>query len=430
MNRPRQRRNVLTNDADTTELLETLKRGVVALLSSVDASYSLPSSLTYSIGNGVTNVSWTPPTNAPVSGSTVSFINSYNIRYRLTSNASFTNVVGISSTASTYSVQLLPTENLIVQIRGVNTLLGPFEYAELIITPPPLPTASIITSDNTITDGSSTTITPSFTDGTAQITVNGLSTFGVSPIISDTSYSVTPAVGNTTYNLIVTNGVGAQQSASVIVTVFPVPTASIITSDNTITDGSSTTITPTFTGGTAQITVNGLSTFGVSPIISDTSYSVTPAVGNTTYNLIVTNGAGAQQSASVVITVSPAGPVAPGIFYTGDYSNGVSMLPFYGQQFFGVFASVVRILNFNLTFPIGTTRVRLAGSGATASECLNLDSVNFVPGANQTSQSIELNKSFVSVPQDQSNFDVIYLLLNANNDTNNPDFIFYIVIKG
>ena len=345
MNRPRQRRNVLTNDADTTELLETLKRGVVALLSSVDASYSLPSSLTYSIGNGVTNVSWTPPTNAPVSGSTVSFINSYNIRYRLTSNASFTNVVGISSTASTYSVQLLPTENLIVQIRGVNTLLGPFEYAELIITPPPLPTASIITSDNTITDGSSTTITP------------------------------------------------------------------------------------TFTGGTAQITVNGLSTFGVSPIISDTSYSVTPAVGNTTYNLIVTNGAGAQQSASVVITVSPAGPVAPGIFYTGDYSNGVSMLPFYGQQFFGVFASAVRILNFNLTFPIGTTRVRLAGTGYTASECLNLNSVDFVPGANQTSQSIELNKSFVSVPENQSNFDLIYLLLNAN-DVNNPDFTFYIVIKG
>ena len=345
MNRPRQRRNVLTNDADTTELLETLKRGVVALLSSVDASYSLPSSLIYSIGNGVTNVSWTPPTNAPVSGSTVSFINSYNIRYRLTSNASFTNVVGISSTASTYSVQLLPTENLIVQIRGVNTLLGPFEYVELIITPPPLPTASIITTDDTITDGDSTTITP------------------------------------------------------------------------------------TFTGGTAQITVNGLSTFGVSPIISDTGYPVTPPVGVTTYNLIVTNGVGVQQSASVNITVSPA-PVAPGVFYTGDYSNGVSMLPFYGQEFFGVFASVVRTLNFNLTFPIGTTRVRLAGSGATASECLNLDSVNFEPGANQTSQSIELNKSFVSVPQDQSNFDVIYLLLNANNDTNNPDFTFYIVIKG
>ena len=344
MNRPRQRRNLLTNSADTSELLETLKSGVVALLSSVDASYSLPSSLTYSIGNGVTNVSWTPPTNAPVSGSTVSFINSYNIRYRLTSNASFTNVVGISSTASTYSVQLLPTENLIVQIRGVNTLLGPFEYAELIITPPPLPTASIITSDNTITDGDSTTITP------------------------------------------------------------------------------------TFTGGTAQITVNGLSTFGVSPIISETEYSVTPSVGVTTYNLIVTNAVNVQQSASVNITVSPA-PVAPGIFYAGIYSNGVSMLPFYGQEFFGVFASVVRILNFNLTFPNGTTRVRLAGTGDTASQCLNLDSVDFVPGANQTSQSIELNKTFISVPQGQSAFDVIYLLLNANN-VNNADFQFFIIIKG
>ena len=168
----------------------------------------------------------------------------------------------------------------------------------------PNPTASITTTNANISPNGSTTITPQFTNGTT-VTINGSSTINGQTIVSNTTYSVSPTI-NTSYNLVVINSIGIQQSDFVAINVIPNPTASITTTNANIASGGSTTITPLFTNGTT-VTINGSNlTPSGQPIVSNTTYTVSPTM-TTRYTLVVTNSIGVQQSASVTINVAPTG---------------------------------------------------------------------------------------------------------------------------
>lgn len=87
----------------------------------------------------------------------------------------------------------------------------------------PAPTASITTSNPNIVNGNSTTITPVFTNATTK-TINGNTTVEGQNITSGQSITVNPTT-TTTYTLLVTNSVGVDASASVVINVSQPPPA-------------------------------------------------------------------------------------------------------------------------------------------------------------------------------------------------------------
>jgi hypothetical protein len=92
----------------------------------------------------------------------------------------------------------------------------------------------------------------------------------------------------------------------------PGPTASITTTapDNTIVNGTSTTITPVFTNATT-VTINGSGTVEEQAITSNVALTVNPTTTRT-YTLLVTNSVGVTQQASVTIYVSQPPPSSSG----------------------------------------------------------------------------------------------------------------------
>jgi hypothetical protein len=165
---------------------------------------------------------------------------------------------------------------------------------------------SLVAAPATISSGQSSTLTPTFTDGT------GLVSGGVGSVISLSGYPVTPAT-TTTYTLTVTNAAGDTALRQATVTVLSGPNAiSLLASRRTITLGDSINLTATFINGTA---VNGLTgsansfTVGQLPATptSGTPVSVTPtALGTMTYSLLVTNGAGTTDLETVTVDVVAA----------------------------------------------------------------------------------------------------------------------------
>lgn len=85
----------------------------------------------------------------------------------------------------------------------------------------PAPTASITTTNANIVNGNSTTITPVFTNATTK-TINGNTTVEGQNITSGQSITVNPTT-TTTYTLLVTNSVGVDASASVVINVSQPP---------------------------------------------------------------------------------------------------------------------------------------------------------------------------------------------------------------
>ncbi|MFZ1619930.1 MAG: hypothetical protein WAT72_04775, partial [Microgenomates group bacterium] len=147
------------------------------------------------------------------------------------------------------------------------------------VTVNPLPTP-IIAGNTVICNGGSTTLTAS--GGTTYTWSNGATTSAI---------TVSPA-STTTYNVTVSDANGCQASASVTVTVNPLPTPAI--SGNTvICSGASTTLTAS--GGTTYVWSNGASTSAIT--VSPTS--------TTTYNVTVADANGCQASTSETVTVNP-----------------------------------------------------------------------------------------------------------------------------
>ena len=156
------------------------------------------------------------------------------------------------------------------------------------------PTANALNTGNiNLTLGQSVSFTPNFANGTATITPN------IGAVVSGNTYTDTPSA-TTTYTLAVTNLAGTVVTQNAVVNVYPAAVASggsAISATNVIA-GSSITITPNFTGGTAILT-------GVSGnVLSGHSYTIYPTATGPIV-LTVTNPAGQVTTQSFNVTVVP-----------------------------------------------------------------------------------------------------------------------------
>ena len=225
----------------------------------------------------------TPNIGAVVSGNSYSITPAGNTTYTLT----------VTNPAGTTTTQTIPV----------------YVYAT--------PTANALVTGNTnLTLGQSVTFTPVFANGIATITPN------IGAVVSGNSYTDTPSA-NTTYTLTVTNPAGSTVTQNAVVNVYaaPVTSGGTAVSSTTIAAGSSVTITPNFTGGTATLT-------GVTGnVVSGQSYTLYPTTSGAIV-LTVTNPAGAVTTQSFNVNIIP-NPSIGGLTLTPStlpYGGGVITL--------------------------------------------------------------------------------------------------------
>jgi len=187
-------------------------------------------------------------------------------------------------------------------ISETNNLLARIAALEALV----IPTASITASNAIITSGTFTYIKPIFTNATGTTAlINGSTSVLGQSVISDASINTGILTSDASYNLLVTNILGAQRSASVFISVVPLPIASITTSKAIITSGTSTTIIPTFSNHVTAL-IDGSTNVQNQSFVSGTVINVGPLTQNRTYTLVVTNSAGTSVNADVNIIVNAA----------------------------------------------------------------------------------------------------------------------------
>lgn len=190
--------------------------------------------------------------------------------------------------------------------------------------------ASFTAGAPAIENGSNTTLTGTFSNGTGVITAPG----GYSQTVtSGTAVTVSPTA-TTTYTLTVTGAGGTTPATqNTTVTVHPVPTISSFTPGaSTIEATTSTTLTASFAGGTGTISPGNLQ------VTSGTAVTVSPAA-TTTYTLTVTPPVGtinATQTATITVVPVPvissfgatSNTVTSGgsIQFTAVFANGAGVI--------------------------------------------------------------------------------------------------------
>ncbi|HJW08335.1 MAG TPA: putative Ig domain-containing protein [Holophagaceae bacterium] len=148
-------------------------------------------------------------------------------------------------------------------------------------------------SPGTIASGSSSTLTATFSGGTASVD------HGVGVVNSGAGVLVSPAA-TTTYTLTVTNTAGTAVTATATVTVQSPPSiTSFAAAPATITSGSSAILNWTVTGATSLSLDNG-----IGDVSGATSHPVTPGA-TTTYTLTATNAFGSVNATATVTVVPP-----------------------------------------------------------------------------------------------------------------------------
>lgn len=159
--------------------------------------------------------------------------------------------------------------------------------------PPPL-INGFSASPSTIEAGSNSSLMPTFNGGSGVITPGGITA------TSGAAVSVSPTT-TTTYTLTVTPPSGTPATATATVTVNAVPVISSFTANpTTISAGSSSSLTASFTGGTGVIAP------GNTTVTSGTPVAVSPT-STTTYILTVTPPVGSVNATSqTTVTVSGA----------------------------------------------------------------------------------------------------------------------------
>ena len=149
---------------------------------------------------------------------------------------------------------------------------------------------SFTASPGTITAGTSSSLTPTFTGGTGVINPGNIT------VTNGEAISVSPA-SPTTYTLTVTNAAATSVTSSVTVTVVAAPSiSSFSATPSSIKQGSSSSLRGIFANGTGSIDN------GVGAVTSNVSKVVTPTA-TTDYTLTVANAAGTPVSATVTVTV-------------------------------------------------------------------------------------------------------------------------------
>ena len=208
-------------------------------------------------------------------------------------------VITISSAgATTYTLTTSNTATTPATTTANVTITG---YAAPVAT-------SLTAAASSITNGNSTTITPVFSNGTGKIGTTSGGSQVTASATSGVAVTVSPS-SNTTYYLTVTNVPGSTASTSTSITVVAAPVAtSLIAGSSTLTNGSSTSLTPVFSNGTGKIGTTAGGSQVTSSATSGTAVTVSPPSGaTTTYYLTVTNSLGsiASTSTSITTVVSP-----------------------------------------------------------------------------------------------------------------------------
>ncbi|MBL0209320.1 MAG: hypothetical protein IPQ13_00155 [Holophagaceae bacterium] len=224
--------------------------------------------------------------------------------------------VGPVLSGSAYAVQ--PTQTTTYTLTVTNSIGATTGIVHTVVVLTGPNAAALAAAPQGITLGGSAYLTAYFTigtGGTASVVGTGpnAATSGLPAAINPLNavpFPVTPtATGTYVYTLTVTNSAGVTSTHGATVTVYGVPTAALaITagSNNPITIGETTSITPTFTNGTGVIS-------GIGTVTSAQAYPVSPAT-TTTYVLTVTNPVGATATASLTVTVL-AGPFASAFYF-------------------------------------------------------------------------------------------------------------------
>ncbi len=165
-----------------------------------------------------------------------------------------------------------------------------------------LPTITASTTNATICDGSSTTITAS-----------GGSTYTWMPgSLTGTTVTVNPAT-TTTYTVTGTSVAGCTNTATQSITVNPSPVITTTNTGATICDGNSTTLT-----------ANGASTYDWQPgSLTGTTVTVNPSI-TTTYTVTGTAANGCTSTATTTITVNPT-PVVSANSSSATICNGATI---------------------------------------------------------------------------------------------------------
>jgi gliding motility-associated-like protein len=209
-------------------------------------------------------------TNFVCNGSSVTLTATGGGTYLWNDNSTLDSLVVSPTINTTYSV--------IVEVGGCP------DTATFAVTVNSLPTV-LITGDNTICNGESTTLTAS---GATSYSWSTGSTFD--------STTVNPTT-NTTYTVTATDGNGCINTANSTVTVNALPVVTI-SGTTTICNGESTTLTG-----------NGASSYVWNTSATTNSITVNPTTGSITYSVIGTGVNGCVDSAQTTVTVNPK-PVA------------------------------------------------------------------------------------------------------------------------
>ena len=167
-------------------------------------------------------------------------------------------------------------------------------YALYSITVNPQPNPGSISGNNAVCAGTPDTLTDIATGGSWTSTNPGVGN------ISSTGIVTTGTAGTTTISYTVTNGCGTS-SATMILTVNPMPNAGTITGTLTVCPGQTITLSDASGGGNWSSTI---------PLTATVSGGVVSGLvaGTTTISYTVTNGCGTA-AVGVVVTVNPS-PVA------------------------------------------------------------------------------------------------------------------------
>jgi gliding motility-associated-like protein len=309
----------------------------IAVSPLVTTSYSITGNVTDANGCTVAGTGTATVTVNPVPVATVAALpaavcagGSSTLTFTLTGTAPFNvsysdgvttfNLTGISSG---HTVSVTPTATTVYTITNVSdatTCVG-LPGANTTVTVNPSPTAAVLSGTTSICAGGTANLVVNITSGTGPFSFNITGIGAITGYTSGDNIPVSPA-STTNYTLsgTVTDAAGCTVAGtgSALVTVNPVPVASISATPTTLCSSGSSTLTFTLVG-TAPFNVtytDGVTNFNLIGISSGHTVSVTPTV-NTTYTITAVTDAttcagAAGANATVSVNPAPASAVLSG----------------------------------------------------------------------------------------------------------------------
>ncbi|MEO5644701.1 MAG: PKD domain-containing protein [Bacteroidia bacterium] len=256
------------------------------------------------------------------------------------------------------SVTVSPVATTTYTVTG-STGPGCTNTATLTVTVNPLPSVSATTSNATICNGN-----------TASITASGASTYTWMPgSLTGTTITDAPSV-TTTYTVTGTDVNGCTNSATQLITVTTTPTVTATTTAATICDGSSTTLT-----------ASGAPSFNWMPgNLTGTTVTVSPSA-TTTYTVTGTAANGCMATTTSTITVDPTPVVTATISNTSVCGGATITLTANGATTYNWMPGNMSGASVS-TIPVSSTTYTVTGTEPTG--CFSAATVAVIVNSNPT----------------------------------------------